>query len=105
MNKPDKIDIFGTVYSVSYHDRPIDVDKHGRVNHAGQIDYWDKTIRIYNCSNNTDVWKSILHEVIHGIAEEYNIDVLDKDENHDSVDLLSKALIDTFVRNGWIEIL
>lgn len=99
--KPDSVNIHGIVYSIEYVDKPSDVDIHGRETLWGQIDYWTRTIRVYAKDRpNQDVWRTIMHEVLHGICGQMNLDELNKDEN--AIDLLALSLIDTFFRNNWL---
>jgi len=100
---PDVVIISGIPYTIEYKENPSDVDIHRRDSMWGQIDYWTKTIRIYNNGNPPqDVWSSIFHEVLHGIAEAFNIDSLRGEGSHEDLDLLALALYDTFSRNGWL---
>jgi len=68
----------------------------------GQIDYWTRTIRIYdNDRRLEDIFHSLLHEVLHGISSALKLKL--RDENmHDELDILSLALTDVIFRNGWI---
>jgi len=102
---PESVNILGCRYSIEYVDRPSDVDIFKRKSLWGQIDYWTRTIRVYandRCAE--DVWETIIHEVIHGIASALNIDRLEGSDAEDDVDILSVALTDTLVRNGWMKI-
>lgn len=100
--KPTQVNILGTTYSIEYCDKPSDVDVHKREAMWGQIDPWTRTIRIYNWEQEIDIWKTVIHEVLHGIAEQYGLPFLNDDENHNELDALSGALADTFTRNGWL---
>jgi len=105
MKKPDNVNILGINYSISYHSNPSDVDIHKRKSLWGQIDYWTNTIRVYdNGRSIEDVWQTIMHEVLHGIADRLHLNSLDNDDNHDELDILSLALVDVFVRNGWLKL-
>jgi len=46
--KPNKVNILGIEYSITYLDKPSDVDIYKRESLWGQIDYWTRTIRIYD---------------------------------------------------------
>ena len=101
--KPDKVIILGIEYKITYVDKPSDVDIFKRTSQWGQIDYWTRSIRIYdNGLALEEIWGSLLHEVLHGIVEAFHIKVLEPDEAHDSLDLLALALTDVLFRNGWI---
>ena len=100
---PDKVNILGIRYTIEYVDRPSDVDIFKRTSLWGQIDYWTRSIRVYNNGlSEEDVWGTILHEVIHGIVNALHISRFDDDKANDDIDLLAMALVDTAVRNGWV---
>lgn len=100
--KPESINILGITYKVEYVDKPSDVDIFKRESLWGQIDYWTRTIRIYdNGRSIEDVWQSIFHEILHGISEALKLQSLSKEEYHDELDILALAIIDVLVRNGW----
>ena len=102
---PSTVNILGKRYTIEYVDKPSDVDIFRRKSLWGQIDYWTRTIRIYADNRSAeDVWETIIHEVIHGIAVELNIDRLKADDAEDDVGILSVALTDTLIRNNWMEI-
>lgn len=104
IEKPTTINILGTVYKVKYKDKPSDVDLFKRQSLWGQVDYWTRTIRVYDNDNPVqDVWHTILHEVLHAIASELHVDEKFSDED-ELVDLVALALVDVLVRNGWMEI-
>jgi len=103
-SRPDKVCILGKTYTISYLDKPSDVDLHGRKSLWGEIDYWTQSIRIYDRDGLDDsVWHTILHEVAHGIVVELKLKTMDADnqEAHDDMDLLMLGLVDTLTRNGW----
>lgn len=103
-DKPTSITILGKVYSVEYVDKPSDVDMFKRESLWGQIDFWTRSIRIYdNGRNIEDVWHSIFHEVLHGIATALKLDALDDDKHHDELDLLALGLVDVIFRNEWLK--
>lgn len=100
--KPDRVNILGIEYSILYVNPPPEVDVFKRQSLWGQIDYWTRTIRIYeNDRKSEDIFQTIIHEVIHGISEELKL-VLMLPEHHDDLDILSIALADVLFRNGWI---
>ena len=104
MAKPDTVNILGIPYSITYVDNPAEVDLHKRQALWGEIDYWTRTIRIYdNGRPDEDVWETVMHEVIHGIASALNIASLEGKEHEDDVDVLALALTDVLFRNDWIK--
>ena len=102
--KPEKVNILGKEYKIEYVNNPAEVDLYRRESLWGQIDYWTRTIRIYdNGRQDEDIWHTIFHEVLHGIASSLNLR-LGKNENHDELDLLALAFVDVFFRNEWIKL-
>ena len=101
---PDAVNILGIQYSIEYVDNPADVDLYKRKSLWGQIDYWTRTIRVYrNQRPIEDVWQTILHEVLHGVAEALHIKGLSGDDpDEDAIDLIAVALGDILIRNGWL---
>ena len=105
--RPQSVNVLGSQYSIKYFDKPSDVDMFHRESLWGQCDFWTKSIRIYDDGNlsDSDILQTVLHEVLHVIAQEFKLPQLgdwkDK-EKHDELDLLSLALVDVFIRNGWI---
>ena len=98
---PDIIDVLGIKYSVEYLEKPSDVDIHKRAALWGQVDFWTRSIRIYDDGGNRpveDIWCTILHEVIHAICSSLNIE--DIDEN--KTELLSLGLLNVLSANKWM---
>ena len=106
IQKPTEINILGIRYTVTYASNPADVDIYKRQTCWGQIDYWTRTIRIYdNGRPIEDIWQTILHEVLHGIGELLHIDTLMNDQNkEETIGLLALALADVATRNKWWEL-
>jgi hypothetical protein len=111
--KPGNVNILGVVYTIEYVSKPSDVDIFKRESYWGQIDYWTRTIRVYDNGTRPlqDIWETVIHEVLHGIAEALHIGILtsagcstEDKKKHDELDVLSLALVDTFVRNGWLKL-
>jgi hypothetical protein len=100
--KPKKINIMGVDYTIEYVKNPAEVDLHKRRSLWGQIDYWTRTIRIYdNGRPLTDIWVTIIHEVFHAIAEEMKLKSWDKEEAHEDLDRMASIFVDVAVRNKW----
>lgn len=105
MDYPSSVNVLGIRYEIQYVEKPSDVDIFKRKSLWGQIDYWTRTIRVYaNNRSAEDVWGTILHEVLHAITSALHMDRLESDDANDDVDLLAMALVDTAVRNGWVEL-
>lgn len=103
--KPDKVNILGVDYSVTYCDNPSEVDMNKRKSLWGQIDYWERKIRIYeNGRTPEDILQTLLHEVIHGIDTALHMNLEEKADLEERVDLLALALADVLTRNKWIDL-
>ena len=101
--RPASVTIMGKRYTITYVDSPSEVDIFKRQSCWGQIDYWTRSIRVFERDlSDEDVWETIVHEVIHGLAEALALTQMKKDENHEELGLLALGLTDTFFRNGWI---
>lgn len=89
-----KITIVGIPYNVLYFDNPADVDPRKRESYWGLIDFWAHDIRVYKpdgqCIEQTT--QTILHEILHGVAENMNIKCLKSDDNHDDLDMIATGL-------------
>ena len=105
MKYPEKVNILGVEYKITYVDKPSDVDIYKQKSLWGQIDYWTRSIRIYDDGSRPkeDIWETIFHEVIHGIDENLHLKLFDGDEGHDKMDVLALALTDVLFRNGWMQ--
>jgi hypothetical protein len=102
--KPDKVNILGVEYKIIYCDKPSDVDVFKRNSLWGQLDYWTRTIRIYDSDRPAeDIWQCIFHEVLHGIAELLHLQYFEDENNHEELDLLALALADVLFRNEWMK--
>jgi len=105
IEKPFTINVLGIEYKVQYVDKPSDVDIFKRESLWGQCDHWTRSIRVYDNGERPiqDLWRTVLHEVLHAIALTVHIDEKFNDEDN-LVDLIATALVDVVVRNGWMEI-
>jgi len=105
MKLPNKVNICGIEYSITFFDKPSEVDMQKRESLWGQIDYWTRTIRIYdNEQPPEDVFHTLMHEIIHGVASALHLESLSKEEHHDDLDILALALSDVLLRNGWLDL-
>lgn len=103
--RPESVNILGVTYKISYVDKPPDVDIFKRASLWGQIDYWTRTIRVYDDGTQPpeDTWRMLFHEILHGIAHQLHLKVLEDEDNHDLLDVLALALTDVLFRNDWIK--
>lgn len=101
--RPKTVNIMGIVYTIDYKDSASDVDINRREALWGQIDYWTRTIRVYDGGlPDIDIWGTILHEVFRGITDALKLKSLIADDTHDDLDTLALALTDVLFRNGWM---
>lgn len=102
---PSTVNVLGVDYTITYVDKPSDVDIYRRKSLWGQVDYWTRSIRILAGDRPLqDVWISVVHETLHAIVDQLNIGKLDEEDREEIVELLAMALVDVLVRNGWMEI-
>jgi len=100
--RPESVNILGKTYSVTYVDKPSDVDIYSRDSMWGQVDYWTHSIRVYAPKgfSQEEILDTLLHEILHVISHKLKLKALD--ENHDDLGLVAMALADTILRNGWL---
>ena len=104
IEKPSSVNVLGVVYSITYVDKPSEVDIFKRKSLWGQIDFWTRTIRVYdNGRRPVDIWETIIHEVLHAIITDLHLKALSADEMDDEIDVIALALVDVLNRNGWVE--
>lgn len=102
--RPVTIKILNAEYQISYEAKPSDVDIFKRESAWGQIDFWTRTIRIYdNKTTTADILHTLLHEILHGLVEALHIELLSKSdtqkENEKIIDLLAVGLTSVFLDN------
>ena len=104
MKKPNSLNVLGVEYSIEYVEKPSDVDIFKRSSLFGQVDFWTRTIRVYDNGTRPmeDVWQTIVHEILHCIAEGLKLKSLGNETNHDELDVMALALTDVLFRNGWL---
>lgn len=101
--KPIKIEILCRTYTIEYVNNPADVDMYKRESLWGQIDFWTRTIRIYdNNRTASDIFETLLHEIIEGLQSDLGIKSLR--DHHDDLALLAVGLTDTLLRNGLVKL-
>lgn len=105
MNLPTNINILGKNYTVTYVEKPSEVDIFKRESLWGQIDYWTRSIRIYKnpVAPPEEAFHTLIHETLHGIAQELHLKLNDK-ENHDELDIFGLAICDVLTRNNFIQL-
>ena len=101
--KPTSINILGNVYSVEYMNSPSDLDMYKRQSLWGQIDYWTRSIRVYDNGRSTqDLLHTLIHETLHGIITALKMDDA-KIDDETTIDVFALALADVMTRNGWLK--
>lgn len=102
MTKPTNINILGTNYKILYFQNMLDVCPYKQEKLWGFIDYAHTQIRIYdNGQDIGQIYKTLWHEILHGIANDLNLDI-NKEENHNQLDTLAMAIADTLMRNDFL---
>jgi hypothetical protein len=102
MNKVSDIVILGKHYKIEYVDKPSDVDIFKRDSLWGQVDFWTRSIRVFDNKNpDGDITHILLHEILHAIVTELHIDtVKNASDYEDIVDLISLALSEILINNS-----
>lgn len=104
MKRPDSVVILGIQYNIEYVDKPSEVDIFKRESLWGQIDYWTRSIRIYdNDRTEEDIWETIWHEVLHGVIDALKLRCFSGDECENDLGVLALAISDVIFRNGWMQ--
>ena len=68
------INILGRKYSIKYVNNPVEVDLYKRESLWGQIDYWTRTVRIFDNGRPVeDIFETLLHEIVEGLQEDLNL--------------------------------
>jgi len=100
---PSSLRILGKLYQIEYFDSINEVDENRRESLMGQINYWERKIRVFRGKRTIDdILETILHETLHGII--YSLRLSSLEEDHDDLSVLSVALYDTLERNGWLNL-
>lgn len=112
MSLPNVVNIAGVPHTVTYCDKPSEVDVFKRESLWGQLDPWTKTIRIYKNGNPyASVLKIILHEMLHAYGCEWNIEHFysrgASQEQREIVEQNTESTVNIFFdmleRNSWME--
>jgi len=105
--KPESLNILGIPYTITYHEHTSDVDPHGEEALWGYIDHNAQAMRIFDNGCKIEfIWKTILHEVLHGIGDGIKLGILNTDDekSHKELDALARALADFLFRNDLIRV-
>lgn len=107
MIKPKRARIFKP-YLIRHCKDAADVDMDRRSTLWGQVDYWTRTIRLYDNGIPEDVWHNLWHEMLHIIGQELKLDILENgkttdEEKHKELDLLALAISTILIDNDWLK--
>lgn len=104
MKIPEKINILSTEFSVEICEKPSDVSGDGRDAQWGNIDYWNSEMRLYKHKSKEQIFKSFIHEIVHGVITELRITEISKlDRYEDIVESFSSVFVDTLIRNNLLK--
>lgn len=99
--KLTKVNILGRIYKIEYKDSPCEVDSKGRESLWGQIDPWDRVIRIYDKNkSDEEIFEILLHEIMHGLFIDLNLENMEEEDHN----LLCLALADVLIRNNIVNL-
>jgi hypothetical protein len=102
-----KVNVMSTIYKVSYHKDMKNVngdDTEGQLS-LGIIDYISREIRIFDNGNKEEVFKTLIHEIMHAIAVEMNMSDCWKIKDEERIiDGFAVGMADTLLRNGLIKL-
>jgi hypothetical protein len=102
-----KVNVMSTIYKVSYHKDMKKVngdDTEGQLS-LGIIDYIAREIRIFDNGNKEEVFKTLIHEIMHAIAVEMCISECWRPAVEERIiDGFAVGLADTLLRNGLIKL-
>jgi len=105
--KPKSLKILGIKYTLEYCGSPSDVDIFKRESLWGQIDYWTRTIRVYDNGiiPIEEIWDTIIHEALHGIINALRLKgkIEDHKESEEIVSLLALGLREFLFENNLLK--
>ncbi len=67
----------------------------------GTIDYINREIRVWDCENKSEVFKTLLHEIIHGALNSLALNKINEDEIF--IEQLTNIIADTLIRNNLVK--
>jgi len=102
MKKPESVNILSREYKVTYLDSIEKVNTEGRDQAFGMANFHEHTIRLFEGKMvKQEVMSTLMHEIIEIISKDLEL-CLCAPENHKDLNTLATVLVDTFIRNGWI---
>lgn len=98
--KPKSIKIFSKEYTIQYVDTLGNVDPHSEDYLYGCIDFRSNTIRVFNnFPSPRDHYKTLAHEVLHGIVADLGIDFKNDSEER-IIDNIALGIADILISNN-----
>ncbi len=102
---PTRAVVAGIEYRIEHCDNPAEVGADKREAHWGEINFRDRTIRIYKGKRpHTDLWWAFLWRTLQNELTDQQLHLKLCDEHEGEMDSLILMLMNTFVRNGWLKI-
>lgn len=98
---PDRLVIMGTTWSVVQCTDPVAVNPGEGELHWGNCNPNTREIRLFTGAQPFDVYQTLLHEVFHCVAGELQLKF---NRNEAEVDVFSRTVVDTLVRNGMLKL-
>lgn len=98
---PERLVIMGTTWTVVQCADINAVDVTQTELHWGNCNPVTREIRIFTGSQPFDVYQTLLHEVFHCVAGELQLKF---NRNEAEVDVFSRTVVDTLVRNGMLKL-
>lgn len=92
MNFPESVNILGIPYKIIYCENQLDTDIEKRTLLDGQIDFFNKCIRVHKRDNKESMWNTIWHEILHAIIHTLKIDIGEDTDEENLVALLSLGI-------------
>ena len=63
-----------------------------------------RSIRIYSGVPDQEVLQTIIHEVLHAIHDDLQLDCFKEAAGHKDLDRVALAMADVLTRNGWLRV-
>ena len=104
--KMKKLNVMSTIYKVSYHKdiKRVSGDDGEKIT-LGLIDYINREIRIFDNGNTEEIFKTLIHEIMHAVAVEMGLSECWTTETEERiVDGFAVGMADTLLRNGLIKL-
>lgn len=97
MKMPNKVNISGSDFKVTYVKDSTDVHPAHREPYFGAINFEDSEIRILKRANKFDEFGVLIHEIVHAINDKLSLDMTEE-----KVKAFAHDWADTLVRNKMV---